>query len=54
MFSICTRLREPSLASMPEPEDHVPVLDGFDQTRVATGGAEINRRKASAHDFAAP
>ena len=38
---------------MPEPEDHVPVLDGFDRTRIATS-AEINARKASAHDFATP
>ncbi|MCH7794837.1 MAG: alpha/beta hydrolase [Proteobacteria bacterium] len=33
---------------MPEPEDHVPVLDGFDRTRIATSGAEINVRKAGA------
>ena len=39
---------------MPEPEDHVPVLDGFEQTRIAISGAKINRRKAPAHDFATP
>ena len=33
---------------MPEPENHVPVLDGFDRTRIATSGAEINVRKAGA------
>ncbi len=31
---------------MPKPENHVPVLDGFEQTRIATSGAEINVRKA--------
>ena len=39
---------------MSEPEDHVPVLDDFDRARIATSGAEINRRKAPAHDFASP
>jgi haloacetate dehalogenase len=31
---------------MPEEEDHVPVLEGFEQLRIPASGTEINLRKA--------
>jgi pimeloyl-ACP methyl ester carboxylesterase len=35
-----------SVTPLLETEDHVPVLDNFEQTRIATSGAEIAVRKA--------